>query len=161
MHYYSISNNSIIFSRAGTYNLTATTTDGSNLSASITVYVEPKNGVTLFFDDGAYATWEYLSGDKLSFKAQVTNREYGKTVKAFELYVYATDAWGNDIYGDYVYYGTTTKTVSPGSTVYSDRLVIPDRSKIYNVYCGIHKILYDDGTSVTIDDINYCYWTIN
>jgi len=161
LRYFSISNNVLEFFIPGKYTLTATTTDGSNLSATITVYVEPKNGVTLFFDDGAYATWEYLSGDKLSFKAQVTNREYGKTVKTFELYVYATDAWGNDIYGDYVYYGTTTKNVSPGSTVYSDSLVIPDRSKIYNVYCGIHKILYDDGTSVTIDDINYCYWTIN
>lgn len=156
---YSIVNDTIKFAIPGKYTLIATTTDGSNLSASLTIYVEPRNGVSLI--NGAYASWEYLSGDKLSFKVQVTNEDYGKTVEAFELYVYATDAWGNDIYGDYIYYGTTTKNVSPGSTVYSDSLVIPDRSKIYNVYCGIHKILYDDGTSVTIDDINYCYWTVN
>ena len=64
------------------------------------------------------------------------------------------------IYGDSVYYSTTMRTVNPGSTVYSDNFVIPDRSKIYKVYCGIHKILYADGSTITIQDIDYGYWVV-
>ena len=150
----------ITFNRAGKYTLTATTTDGTEKSASVTVYVQPKNGVTLYIKDGAYATWEYLSGDKLGIKFEVSNQEYGKTVKAFELYVYATDAWGDKIYDDNVYYGTTTREVAPGKTIYSDRFVIPNQREISSVYCGIHKIMYTDGTIKTINSVDYCEWEI-
>ena len=151
---------SITFNTAGKYTLVATTTDGSNKSVKITVYVEPEDGVTLYIKNGAYATWNSLSNDKFQIKFEISNQEYGRAVKAFELYVYAEDAWGNKIYGDSVYYSTTMRTVNPGSTVYSDNFVIPDRSKIYKVYCGIHKILYADGSTITIQDIDYGYWVV-
>lgn len=159
---YSIYNNTIKFNKEGKYTLMAQTTDESDLSVKITVYVEPRTGTTLYIKDGAYATWEYISGDMLSVKFQVTNREYGRTVKAFELYVYAKDIWGNCIYGeDIVYYGTTKKEVRAGETVYSDSFVIPDRSSISEVVCGIHKVLYSDDKSVTVNDVDYCTWTID
>ena len=159
---YTLNNGIITFNKEGQYSLICTTTDGSNQSVTITVNVGSKDEATLYFKDEAYATWENLSNDKFKIKFQVTNKEYGKTVKAFELYVYAEDTQGNRIYGDTtVYYQTTTRTVSPGKTVYSDDFVIPDRSSIYKVYCGIHKILYADGTTVTIDDIDYWYWTFD
>lgn len=150
----------ITFNQVGKYTLTATTTDGTEKSASVTIYVQPKNEITLYIKDGAYATWEYLSNDKLGIKFEVTNQEYGKTVKAFELYVYATDAWGDKIYDDNVYYGTTTREVAPGKTVYSDRFVIPDQREICNVYCGIHKIMYTDGTIKTINSVDYSVWEL-
>lgn len=159
---YKITSNKIKFDSEGKYTLTAKTTDGSELSAKVTVYVEPKTGATLYIKDGAYASWEYLSGDKLRIKFQVTNREYGRKVKAFELYVYSKDIWGKDIYGkDQVYYGTTKKEINAGETVYSDWFVIPDRSSISEVYCGIHKVLYSDETSVTINNVDYSIWTID
>lgn len=116
----------------------------------------------LFPFGNAYAEWDNLSGDKLKIHFQVTNIAKKKTVKAFELYVYATDVWGDKIYGTTYYYGTTTKNVSPGKTVYSDYLTIPDRSKINDVYCGIHKVAYTDGSTYTVPDyqIDYCSWNI-
>ena len=53
-------------------------------------------------------------------RVKVTNTAKRKTIKAFEMYMYAVDVWGDPIYGeDMVYYGTTEKTVSPGQTVYT------------------------------------------
>ena len=150
----------ITFNQAGKYTLTATTIDGTEKTASITVYVQPQNGITLYIKDGAYATWEHLSGDKLGIKFEISNQAYGRTVKAFELYVYAIDTWGDKIYDDNVYYATTTREVAPGKTVYSDRFVIPNRREIRKVYCGIHKIMYTDGTIKIISPVDYSEWEI-
>ncbi len=160
LYAYNIANGKLTFTREGKYTLIGETKDGSNKSIKITFYVEPTNGATLYIKNGAYATWDSLSNDKFQIKFEVTNRDYGRTVKAFELYVYAEDPWGKKIYGDSVYYGTTARNVNPGSTVYSDNFVIPNRSQIYKVYCGIHKILYADGSTVTIPNVDYSYWTV-
>lgn len=109
----------------------------------------------------AYAEWETLSGDKLKIHFEVSNTGRQKTVKAFELFVYAEDVWGNKIYGDNVYYDTTEKEVTPGATIYSDYFVIPDASEISKIYCGIHKVAYTDGTTYTVKDVEYCYWLFN
>lgn len=157
---YYINGSDITFYAPGKYTLSGTTTDGTNKTISVTLYVEPANRATLYFQENhAYANWNSLSNDILSVRFQVTNHTYGRTVKAFELYVYATNAWGTNIYGNSVYYETTNRTVAPGSTVYSDYINIPNRSQIYTIYCGIHKILYEDGTSVTLDNVEYTTWT--
>ena len=108
----------------------------------------------------AYAEWYDLSGDKLKIHFQVTNRAKKKTVKAFELCVYATDIWGNRIYGTQLYIWTTTKNVSPGKSVYSDYITIPYRSDIKEVYCGINKIACTDGTVYTYPSVDYSCWEI-
>ena len=83
-------------------------------------------------------------------------------MKAFELYMYAIDVWGDAIYGeDMVYYATTTTTVAPGKTVYSDYITMPNRSQIDQIYVGISKVIYTDGTVVEADNIEYSSWTIN
>lgn len=122
---------------------------------------DPK--MVLYFKNGSYAEWEYLNGNKLKIHFQVTNKGKEKTVKAFELYVYAEDVWGNELYGNNVYYATTTKKVAPGKTVYSDYITIPKRSSIATVKCGIHKVAYTDGTTYTVPEtqIDYATWTID
>lgn len=123
-------------------------------------YTEPE--MVLSIQDGAYAEWIYLQGDALKIHFQVTNIGKQKKVKAFELYVYAKDIWGNEIYGeDMVYYATTTKEVKPGETVYSDYLVIPNRSQIDKIFCAIHQVAYTDGSIYTVPagKIEYAEWT--
>lgn len=67
----------------------------------------------LEFDDESRGEWKKLSGDKLQVRFQVTNTS-SKTVKGFELYVYATDIWGERIYGETTYYyWTTVKKIAP------------------------------------------------
>lgn len=124
-------------------------------------YSDPK--MVLYIKNGAYAEWKNLSNDKMSIHFQVSNKGKKKTVKAFELYVYAEDVWGNELYGNNVYYATTTKKVAPGKTVYSDYITIPKRSSIATVSCGIHKVAYTDGTTYTVpkDQIDYATWTID
>ena len=115
----------------------------------------------LNFPSKANAKWEYKSGNILSICFQVKNTG-DSDVTAFELYVYATDVWGNKLYGDNVYYATTTKKIRPDATAYSDYLSISKADEIYKVYCGIHKVKTADGKIVTINDkeIVYSEWSI-
>ena len=124
-------------------------------------YTDPE--MALSFPNNAYAEWNYPGGDKLKIHFQVKNTAKVRTVKAFELYVYAEDVWGNDLYDDYVYYDTTTRTVKPGDTVYSDYMTIPDADDISTVYCAIHKVAYTDGTTYTVQEskMHYVSWTIS
>lgn len=119
----------------------------------------------LKFAEGARGQWQKVSGNKMQARFSVYNpAESDKTVKAFELYVYAKDVWGNRIYGDTTYYyWTTKKNVAPGKSVYSDYCTIPDRSEVETLHVAIKKFIYTDGTIVEIkdDDLDYWKWTIN
>ena len=118
----------------------------------------------LQFVDGARGSWQTLSGDKMKARFTVTNPSAAtKTVKAFELYLYATDVWGERIYGEKtIYYWTTKKNVAPGKSVYSDYCTIPDRSEVDKLYVGVKRCVYTDGTVVEYDDwdVEYSSWTI-
>jgi hypothetical protein len=124
-------------------------------------------GKATAFPDPAFALridsgeWNFLSGDMLAMRVSVKNIAKRKTVEAFELYLYATDAWGYLVYGnDMVYYATTTTEVAPGMTAYSDYMTVPNASSISNVYVGIYEIVYEDGTVETASNVDYLYWTI-
>lgn len=137
------------------------------------VYTTPKPTATpkptqrsvylpLQFFEGAYIQWEDLDNDRFKIRVQVENTDTYGTIRAFEIYMYATDVYGERIYGeDQVYYGTTKKTVGPEQIVYSDYLTVPCRSQVDRVYFGINRIVYDDGTVMTATDINYWYWTLD
>ncbi len=153
---YSIKKDVLTFHNPGVYKITATSTDGSNKSASYTVRVYPEDKMTLSLP---YVSWRDSGYDNLRLTFDIHNEKYGVFVDAVELYVYCQDVWGNDIYGTLVYYKTTQKTIAPGKTVKSDAMVIPDRSKIYKIYCGIHQIKYSDGSFVTINDVDYTNYT--
>ena len=93
-----------------------------------------------------YMQWQSLDNNRLKVRFKVTNESSTKTVKAFELYVYAEDVWGERLYGDTtVYPGTTEKKIKPGETVYSDYIVIPDRRSISTICCRISRIAFTDG----------------
>lgn len=154
-----IKNGKITFNKPGIYALQAAASDMDKWAACAFI-VEPEDGVMLFFADSAYASWDYISNKQLSIKFQVTNSIYGKNIKAFELYVYATDVWGNRLYGNSVYKVTTAKNVYAGNTIYSNNIAIPDSDSIYRVYCGIHKVMYEDGTIATANQVDYCNWII-
>ena len=114
------------------------------------------------FEDGARAEWKKLSGDKMQVRFQVTNNT-SKTVKGFELYVYATDIWGERIYGESTYYyWTTTKKIAPGKTAYSDWVTLPDRSQVEQLHCAIKRVINTDGKIKETKDseLEYWYWDV-
>ena len=78
-----------------------------------------------------------------------------------ELSIYAVDAWGNDIYNGKKYYCTTSKNIAPGGKIRSEWITLPGLNQIHTLYSGVHKIRFDDGTVITIDDIDYCEYTFN
>ncbi len=127
-------------------------------SSYATPFQEP--WVPLIFQEGAWAEWRKAKNDQLGFHAKVTNTSRSHTVRAFELYMYATDVWGDRIYGDKLYYGTTSKTVKPGASVYSDYFLLPNRSQIATVWCGIKKVIFSDGTIRENDTVSYTSWTV-
>ena len=127
-------------------------------SSYATPYQEP--WVPLVFQEGAWGEWRKARDDQLGFHAKVTNTSRTHTVKAFELYMYATDVWGDRIYGERLFYGTSTKTVKPGASVYSDYFLLPNRSQIATVWCGIKKVIFSDGTIRENDTVDYTSWTV-
>ena len=101
------------------------------------------------------------NGSKLNMRVQIKNNYKNKTVKGFELYMYATDIWGERIYGaTTVYYATTKQTIKPGNKAYSDYMTLPDRSKIDRVHVGIHRVAFDDDTTMEFNNPEYYYWDI-
>lgn len=127
-------------------------------SGYATPYQEP--WVPLIFQAEARGEWRNAR-DQLSFRAKVTNTSRSHTVRAFELYMYATDVWGERIYSDSIYYGTTTKTIKPGQSAFSDYFLLPDRNHISTVWCGIKKVIFSDGTIRENDTVDYASWTIH
>ena len=116
--------------------------------------------VPLIFEDNARGEWKKEKNDQLSFRVKVTNCSRGHTIRAFELYFYATDVWEDKVYGNSIYYGTTTKTIKPGSSAFSDYFLLPNRSQIGKVYCGVKKVIFSDGTIRENNTVDYSSWTI-
>ena len=68
----------------------------------------------LILPEGGYGEWQFVDGDMLRMRVTVENTSPARAVEAFEIYMYAVDAWGDPLYGeDYVYYETTEKLVEP------------------------------------------------
>jgi peptidoglycan hydrolase-like protein with peptidoglycan-binding domain len=119
-------------------------------------YEDP--AIELFITTETVAEWYSRSGDELQIHFQVANKSKNRTVKTFELCVYATNAKGDQIY-DKAYYWTTTLNVKPGETVYSNYITLPDRSQIAQIHCGISKVVYSDGTTESLKDSMIDFWT--
>lgn len=104
--------------------------------------------------------WQKVSGDKMKARFSVYNpKESTYTVKGFELYVYATDVWGDRIYGPTTYYyWTTKKNVAPGKYAYSDYCTIPNRSEVDKLHVAVKKFVYTDDDIIEIADENLKYW---
>ncbi len=110
---------------------------------------------------GLYAQWNEEANDYLRIHFQIENIDSKRTIEAVELYVYATDIWDNQIYGNNnVYKWTTIKNIIPGTTIYSDYISIPNRKEIITVFCGIHKVKYSDGTIQIANKIEYESWRV-
>ena len=85
----------------------------------------------------------------------------GAAVEAFEIYMYATNAWTNPFTAKiYVYYETTETLVEPFETAFSEYVTMPRADEISRVYAGIHRVRYDNGDIVEADPVLYSYWDI-
>lgn len=118
--------------------------------------------VALDMPPGSYAQWN-TSGDSLSIRVEVTNTSACRTVSAFELYVYVTDAWDEPIWGENkVRSWTSQQTVSPGATVQSDYVTLPDACATYEVHAAVKRVRYSDGTVAETPDsqLEYSCWDI-
>ena len=118
-----------------------------------------KSGGDLAITDDSNGQWKNRSGNKLDFRIRLTNTSKKKTVKAFELYFYIVDVFGDRLMDGY-YYDTTTKKIKPEQSAYCDYIRLPYRNEISRVYCGIKRIVYTDDTIVTYDTVNFRYWDI-
>ncbi|MGN0774138.1 MAG: hypothetical protein ACI4MP_10180 [Candidatus Ventricola sp.] len=133
--------------------------------ADLAAKYSARGGVKLWegSDGLGYARWEDASNDKLNFRPKVYSHSTTLTLRAVELYYYATDVWGDPVYGENQYYRHTSKlTLKPGEKAYTDWVALPERREIDRVYCGIKRLSYSDGTIVEFDDdeIEFISWTI-
>lgn len=115
-------------------------------------------------DGKGYASWKKLDGNKLRFGAKLYNHSDNLTLKAVELYFYATDVWGERIYGNTTVYIIESKLkLAPGKKSYPDFIALPNRDRISTVSCGIKRLAYTNGTIVEYDnsDIEYQHWSID
>lgn len=121
------------------------------------------SGVQLVLQPGAHGKWSRLDNDRMKAHFTVANTS-DKTVKSFEMRVYATDDRGMRIYGESTYfYWTTKKEIAPGETASSDECTLPDCSRIARLYAAVKKVAYTDGTQQETDDgaLNYVDWRVD
>ena len=124
---------------------------------------KPALHVDVVDEDGdGYGQWKKGKNDMFQFRCKVYNHHETKKVKAFELYLYADNVWGEPVYEEGVYYyHTTTKKINPGSSAYSDYFNVPDRSQIAAVHVGVKRVIYTDDTVEEVSDVDYAYWEID
>jgi len=122
----------------------------------------PEKAITLEIPFGSYAEWNYISGNRLQFRLQVTNTSSRKIVKAYQLFLYTVDVWGNRLIPeDKVYTLDVEQTLNPGQKKYSTYINLGDANKIDRVYVAVDKVLYSDGTAKQVPKPNYTYWIID
>ena len=115
----------------------------------------------LILPEGGYGEWQFADGDMLRMRVTVENTSPARAVEAFEIYMYAVNAWDEPIYGEnYVYYETMETLVEPFETAFSAWVSMPDASEISRVYAGIHRVRYDNGDIVVADPVVYSYWDL-
>ena len=131
-------------------------------SSSAKAYQEP--WVPLVIPYPSTGQWQKVSGNKLNFRFQVKNESRTRTIKTFEVRVYALNAWGERIYGERTYYyHTNSKKVAPGKTVYTEYITVPDRSEIAKLYACVSRVVFTDGTIRENEEVNDYSdsWNIN
>lgn len=102
-----------------------------------------------------YGEWK-KDGSNLQIRVRVNNVDTRRTIRAFEVYMYARDVWGDLIYGEnIVYYGTTKKTIKPGERAYSAYLTLPNRKDIDRVYAAVKRIVTTDNETIEFKDLNF------
>lgn len=120
-------------------------------------YQEPY--VPLTIEYSSTGQWRNASGGERGFRFQVTNKSRTHTVKAFEIYYYTENVWGDRIdSGVYTY--TDSHRVAPGKTLYTDYVSLPKRSQISKACAGIHKVIFTDGTVRENTSVSYSSWII-
>ena len=98
--------------------------------------------------------WEKAEDDRVVLTFDVTNS--GPAVKSFELSLYVTGEDGSRLFSDsYVFSCTSAVPVAAGETVRSGRFVVPRWSSIYTVYCGVRKIVFGSGETITVSNVDY------
>lgn len=141
--------------------LSTQTFEGAEPVATARLRSTPAPQVLLTIPDGSYGEWEYVDGDMLRMRVTVENTSPARAVEAFEIYMYAVNAWDEPIYGEnYVYYETMETLVEPFETTFSAWVSMPDASEISRVYAGIHRVRYDNGDIVEADPVVYSYWDL-
>lgn len=116
----------------------------------------------LIISQGASAKTENTKDNTLKICFEVTNQSAKREVFAFELYVYARGFMSNKPYYVDTVKATIKKTIHPQSKDFSDYVILSPKNEIKEVYCGICKVTYSDGTVYTIPEqsIEYSCWRI-
>ena len=120
-------------------------------------YMEPEIVLEIF--KGSNLQYAYIDNETFKGRIELKNTGMSKTVSSFEIYIFARDKWGNDLYGDDIYYVLTDRTIQPGMTGYSEYFYVPYARDIYELHVGLKWVCYSDGTSYDIDDVDYWWWT--
>lgn len=121
--------------------------------------IEPYMPLTI--ESGARGEWNKANDNKLAMRVMVTNISRTRTVKAFDVYMYAENVYGERIYGgDLCYYETTIANVGPGQSTFCNYTYLPNRSNIYKVYACVKRVVCTDGTVLENDNMTFCGWTI-
>lgn len=147
---YTLEESSLVFSEPGQYIVTATSTDGSNKSASCLVRVAPediRNALQLFsigIDHGK-------NGNVL-FACSIAYGECGWPIKSIRLCFKVYTPEGGD--EDKAYSVLLKQNIQPGKLIRTPIYEIPDSHEALKIGAGIGEIEFDDGTVTTFDDIS-------
>lgn len=120
--------------------------------------LQPEN--TLFITSASNAEWTNV-GEIARIRFQVKNTSPDRVVKAYEIQALPYDPWGDLMTLDGAALKVSTiSNVKPGATQYSNRIDLERRQEVYALFVGISRVLYEDGTVISIpeNEILYYVW---
>ena len=121
--------------------------------------LQPENTLFITFDSTAESS---NIGEVARIRFKVKNTSPDRIVSAYEIQAIPYDPWGDRmIPEDTVLSVSTIYDVKPGTVHNSNRIDLERRQEIYSLYVGISKVMYKDGTIITIpeEEILYHNWT--
>ena len=89
--------------------------------------------------DVEYAEWYYLSNDRIKIRFRVRNTSDCIDVSKFSLGIFGLSQDDKTIDSDYL---TIEKLISAGKTVYTDYVILDDRSYFYSIKTAIENNIY-------------------
>ena len=164
---YTLEEGSLVFREPGLYIVTATSTDGSNKSASCKVRVAPEDirDALLVYR----MLYQYESDGNICVGFSIINGECGWPVKSVRLFVkayiteeeeYIKEEDNDKPKKNPTYSILSTKAIQPGKQINTNFWVLHHSQQVMKIGVCITEVEFDDGTVVTLDNNTLCVFNL-
>ena len=126
------------------------------------IYTSNEPDVTAIIPMSSSGQWKDDGGYYMDFRLKIKNVSTYRKIVAVEFEVYTKDIWGDELISSANPYTYTAKvSATPGEMCWTEYMSIPDRREVYEIHIAVKRVRYADGTTESVSDPHYVYWTID